>query len=252
MEKKYELIKSDFLILYRIRALRSFGNVKEGDIGGYVESEENLSHDGNCWIYDDAKVSGNAKIFGNAIVLGDAKVFDDAMVYGDARISGNVNVSGHAKVYENAEITGYVSIKDNAEIYGLAQLYDYVEVKDDAKIFNVAHINERASIYGKAKVSGIAELYGDTRIGGDAMVSKSGDYIAFQKWWLLHGYFTCTWTKSNNMWADETFYGNSEELIKRGYEQSEKNGKCYENLVKYVNDFVIPMLENEDIRKENK
>lgn len=39
MEKKYELIKSDNMDLFRIKALRDFSNVKVGDIGGYVSSE---------------------------------------------------------------------------------------------------------------------------------------------------------------------------------------------------------------------
>ena len=35
-------------ILHRIRALRDFGDVKAGDLGGFIESEGNLSHDGEC------------------------------------------------------------------------------------------------------------------------------------------------------------------------------------------------------------
>lgn len=59
--KKYELMKEHALkfdgkTLYRIKALKSFGNVKEGNEGGYVESEANLSHEGNCWIDDNATV----------------------------------------------------------------------------------------------------------------------------------------------------------------------------------------------------
>ena len=48
--------------LYRIQALRDFGNVKEGDIGGYIESEKNLSQDGNAWVSGDARVYGDADI----------------------------------------------------------------------------------------------------------------------------------------------------------------------------------------------
>ena len=57
MLNKYELAK-DYSItimgrtLHRIHALKSFGNVKKGDLGGWVESEENLSQEGECWIYD--------------------------------------------------------------------------------------------------------------------------------------------------------------------------------------------------------
>ena len=47
MLKKYELtnpIIDNDQQLYQIKALRSFSDVKEGDLGGYVMSEENLSH----------------------------------------------------------------------------------------------------------------------------------------------------------------------------------------------------------------
>ena len=62
--KKFELT-SEFVTflgkkLFRIKALISFGNVEEGELGGYVEKEENLSNDGNAWVYGDAWVSGNA------------------------------------------------------------------------------------------------------------------------------------------------------------------------------------------------
>ncbi len=44
MKKKYELIKSDSInwfgrTLYRIKAVRSFGNVEKGELGGYIEKE---------------------------------------------------------------------------------------------------------------------------------------------------------------------------------------------------------------------
>ena len=72
MNKKYELTDDSIVIngktLYRIRALRGFGDVKKGDIGGYIEKEGNLSHLNNCWVYDYAKV------FNNAVVLDDARL----------------------------------------------------------------------------------------------------------------------------------------------------------------------------------
>ena len=33
--------------VYRIKALRDFGDVKTGQLGGWIEKESNLSHDGN-------------------------------------------------------------------------------------------------------------------------------------------------------------------------------------------------------------
>ena len=64
--------------LFRIKALISFGNVRAGDVGGYIEKEENLSQYGNAWVYGDARVSGDARVYGNARVSGDAWVSGDA------------------------------------------------------------------------------------------------------------------------------------------------------------------------------
>ena len=90
MTKKYKLTDetNEWLgrTLYRIEALRDFGNVKAGDKGGWIEKEANLSHEGECWVFDNAKVSGNAWVSGNARVCDNARVFDDAWVYGDARV----------------------------------------------------------------------------------------------------------------------------------------------------------------------
>ena len=57
---KYELIKEEDF--YRIKALKDFGDVKKGDIGGLIEAEKNLSQEGNAWVYEDARVSGNARV----------------------------------------------------------------------------------------------------------------------------------------------------------------------------------------------
>ena len=48
-----ETMKHLCYTLHRIKAVRSFGNVQEGKLGGWVESEENLSQEGNCWVYGD-------------------------------------------------------------------------------------------------------------------------------------------------------------------------------------------------------
>ena len=70
---KYELTdETNGSGLRRIRALRDIPRcgVKEGDLGGWVESEGNLAQEGDCW------VSGNAWVFGAAHVFDNAQVFD--------------------------------------------------------------------------------------------------------------------------------------------------------------------------------
>lgn len=46
--------------MHRIRAVRDFGDVRAGDLGGWIEKEENLSHDGEAWVGGEAQVTGAA------------------------------------------------------------------------------------------------------------------------------------------------------------------------------------------------
>ena len=55
--------------LHRIRAVAEFGLVKVGDLGGWIEKEENLSHDGKAWVWGNAEVCGNAEVFSASHVL---------------------------------------------------------------------------------------------------------------------------------------------------------------------------------------
>ena len=55
--------------LHRIRAVISFGLVDAGELGGWIEKEENLSHEGKAWVCGDAEVCGDAKVFSASHVL---------------------------------------------------------------------------------------------------------------------------------------------------------------------------------------
>lgn len=76
----------------RCVALKDFGNVKAGDVGGHIESEHNLSQQGDCWVYYNARVFDNAKVYGNAEVFGNAEVCDNTKVYGSSRVNGYAEV----------------------------------------------------------------------------------------------------------------------------------------------------------------
>ena len=119
MEKKYRLLENDTITvgsrtLYRIEALKDFANVKKGDKGGYIESENNLSHIGDCCVSGTARVLGNAWVSGNARVSGNALVCDDAHVFGNARVLGNAWVLGNAQI-SNGIITGQVMENEQNE-----------------------------------------------------------------------------------------------------------------------------------------
>ena len=82
--KKYSLTKETIktesgVFLHRILAVKDFGTVKAGDLGGFIQSESNLPQDGNAWVSGKAQVFGEARVCGNAQVCGVAlltKIFD--------------------------------------------------------------------------------------------------------------------------------------------------------------------------------
>ena len=257
MEKKYkltdEIIDFEGRKLHRIEALKDFSDVKKGDKGGFVESENNLSQDGDCWIHDDAMVYSSAKIYDNAMVYGNAKVCDNAIIYGDAKVFGNARVCDNAIIYGDARVFGNTIVYNKAKIFGSAKILDNVVVCNNAEIYDNAvicddtMICDNAKVYGKAIVLGNSEICDDTiicgkanifnaDINGNAKVASTSDYIVFKNWWSSGRYFT--WTRSNNMWRVGCFYGTGEELIAKAYKDSELSGREYKRVVKYVESII--------------
>ena len=177
--KKYELtgeVKVKFGVTFkRIRALIDFGNVKKGELGGFIEKEENLSHENNAWVYGNAKVYGDARVSGNAEVSGDAWVYGNAKVYGDAWVYGNAEVSGNARVSGDAWVYG------NAKVYG------------DAWVYGNARVSGNAKVYGDAKV------YGNARVSGNARVYGNADYVLIGRIGSRLGFTTFFKNKNNKI-----------------------------------------------------
>ena len=243
MKKKYELIPSDIDGLFRVKALRNFANVKKGDIGGYVKSENNLSHDGHCWVYDNAVVRNNAQVYGNAVVRGNARVYGNALVCDKAHVYDNAVVCGIASVRDNAVVCGNAFVCDDAVVRNNAHVYDNAQVCGNAVVCGIASVRDNAVVCGNARVSDNAEVYGDARVYGEAWVygnaeiRGNGDYIVFKNWWSSCRFFT--WTRSNNMWKVGCFYGTGKELIEKAYEDSDESGLHYKEIVEYVEKCVL-------------
>jgi hypothetical protein len=112
--KHYKLTKNtktEFGVkLFQIEATIDFKWAKKGELGGWIEKEENLEQDGDAWVY------GNARVYGDARVSGDARVYGNAQVYGDAWVSGDARVYGNARVYGDARVSG------DARVYGKLKL----------------------------------------------------------------------------------------------------------------------------------
>ena len=227
-------------ILYRIKAVKDFGDVRKGTLGGYVESESNLSHLGCCWIYDNAKVYGkaqvlnDAKIFHNARIFGDAVIYDYVYICNNVKVYGKAAIFGHAQIFGDAQVFGDAIVRDRAVIYDYAKVYGHAFIRDcqigcNAKVFGKTQVFNDASILGDSKVYGKVRVCNNAYIC-DAEIKSEKDYAVYKNTWSSGRYFT--WTKSNNMWKVGCFYGTGEELIAKAYKDSEKNGKCYEIIVK--------------------
>lgn len=163
-------------VLHRIISLIDFGNVKAGTMGGFVESENNLSQDGLAWVMDnacvmdDARVLGDAKVCGNACVRERASVMDEACVMDSALVMGGAEISGHAVVCDAAMI-------DSAAV-----VCDY------------------------AKVCGQVGVYESVTFNKNVVVGESIDYITVRNPFNGH---IITWTRSDRRWADGASVGDA-------------------------------------------
>lgn len=96
--KKYEFIGETmnyhFITLNRIR------RISDGFTGGWIESADNLSPYGECFVYNEAKVFDNAEVDGNAVVE------DHAVVEVDIAKSNMMENHKDYKIYGLAQNNG--------------------------------------------------------------------------------------------------------------------------------------------------
>lgn len=106
MNKKYELTSETKIIMvgnesvkvHRIKALVDISeNVKAGDLGGWVENEDNLLQSRSCWIFDNSVCCGNARIYGNAILKNNSICCENAGLNGNAVIDSSC-IKGESRI----------------------------------------------------------------------------------------------------------------------------------------------------------
>lgn len=196
MTKKFELTNETFYDecvearVYRIKALRDFGDVKAGDLGGFVEEESNLSHDGTCWIYDNAIVCRGSKVSEEAEVRDTAVISDESYVWGNSRIyetpivrssriRGGV-VHGDAVVH-NADVLWRGEVKDTAYVTGGV-------IRDGAVVADNAHVS------GNSYIDGYDTTVGRNASIADGNVYYTTDYHVFGG----HNGIFVTWLRDDN------------------------------------------------------
>ena len=175
------------LMLRQIIAVADFADVTAGTQGGWIDDESALSHEGNCWIYDQ-----NSMVFNGAVIRGDSRLtgpcevsfgaviegmawIDESRIGQGAHISDNVTIkqsivqgecriSGDAQVLEHSHIIGMHGLTDEdtrrLHIYGRARVIDsrvvhQAQIYDDA-VVQMAFIEHRAEVFGFARLEGNA------------------------------------------------------------------------------------------------
>ncbi|MET3589997.1 carbonic anhydrase/acetyltransferase-like protein (isoleucine patch superfamily) [Bartonella silvatica] len=152
MQKKFALTNETRVIsnqiLYRIKALKDFDDVKTGDLGGFIEKEANLSHDGNCWVYDKACVYGYAVVAENAKIRHFSQVC--GQVYGNCEIYGKAFISQYAKIYDHACVYGNAHVSYDATVFSYARVYGRAIVAGSARIHSYAKVLFYTKVWGRA------------------------------------------------------------------------------------------------------
>ena len=154
--QKYEItdiVHGEYPFLHRIRALRNIGkDVKVGDLGGFVEHEENLSFEpgDDAWIYDDTIAAGDSIVDKGsvlrvrAVICGHAYASHGSVLFGDARAEDDAYLRG-ATMWDCARASGTSVI---------------VASPDDPA--RAPRLSGRCAVYGK--------VMGDVHLLGSAVV----------------------------------------------------------------------------------
>ena len=181
MERKYEFTgetaEIDFQKLHRIVAVKDFGIVGAGDLGGWIEDECNLSHDGASWVKDGAAVYGGALVEDDAFVMGQVRVRGGAHVGGEACLRENARAEGGACIRGKAQVCGCSHIHGSALVEGKANIFGYADIEQNAHIDGDALVSGSVSVKGNARVTGTTKLHGDASVCGNALIKSDEDWI---------------------------------------------------------------------------
>ena len=148
--KKYEITDIAHPVypeLHRIRALRQVGtDVPAGELGGFVQSEANLSQEqDDAWLYDDAISRDEAN------VCGGAHLHDRAVAQDLALVGGNSTMYDNAIACDNAILTAGC-IRNDAIVCGNAR------VREDAATHIAPVVTGQSVVMGD--LSGSVVVYG--------------------------------------------------------------------------------------------
>ena len=222
MERNYEFTGETLdwygVTLNRIRATKDFGNIKKGDLGGWIQKYENLCS--NAWVFENAKVLENARVSGNARVSENAIVSGNAWVLEDASVFGNVRVFGCALLFENTKVSGGALVSGNAQLFGNSCVTGNSEVYGDAEVFGDAEVYGEAEVVAKTTrtplhLSGLKYAVTIT----DEHVKIGFDCHTFKEWYEFSDKKIFSMDKKNDL----EFWKKNKDLILSLITHTERN-----------------------------
>ena len=147
-KKYFELFKDDYKIIngvtvYRIKALVDFDDIKAGQLGGYIEKEENLK------VYYSVLDPGWYSYYAENNKVRASWVYDNACVYGDSVVYSGGRVKGHSVIC-NSHILDDSTIDGDCSIFNSKVSYKSTIVGDsfisNSELENVI-IEDSTSLY---------------------------------------------------------------------------------------------------------
>ena len=163
--QKYEttdIAHEKYPFLHRIRALRDIGpTVKAGDLGGFVEHEENLPFEPG----DDAWIFGNAIAANRALVCEGSCLRDWAIACGSASVRNMGSLSGHARAEDHAHIDG-AQMGGHARAAGGSMIFAYSDGK--CPVLNGSCV-VLGTVTGNVRVTGTAVVLGEEKIRNNSL-----------------------------------------------------------------------------------
>lgn len=154
-----------------------------GELGGWLESMDNLSQQGKCWVETDGYVVEGAHIGGDAIIKGGAEIGGEAKVRNKVVVDGPVGIGGYAQLLDEAKVEGEsrMAVFGNAVVSGKGKVLGEAKVYGDAKLWTMGgeHWYDEADkwrlMFAKWNIEWQppyeAEVSGKSRIYGEAVVS---------------------------------------------------------------------------------
>ena len=245
---KYELIEEESNIygydkVYRVKALKDFGDVKIGELGGIVTDRWNLSQEGDCWIGEYVKLVGSStRVKDNAVIKG-------AITVEQSEISGNVKIHGRGLIDKSV-------ITNNATIIVRKHLYIGTDVHIGGSSIiegNTCYLSDGVEISGLAHICANIDLRGNICIGGNAKIFDNLNLTFDKKLRInnvrdiiststnLFGFCGInqeeshiTWFRDGNIWYYNYSYYTKGELIEKIREKNRYGATLFEDYANIV------------------